>query len=429
MNDKQYARGRRVSAVAAVVASAALLAACGSTGKSGRSSSPDPSIRDFAGTYKIMSIDEVTQGSGVSQQAFPEMVQGVQAGVDSLNRAGGIVGPKGEHYSVKLITCDTQGTPNGANNCAQKAISDGVVAIVGGEDMYNSYLTTLAAHDIPNIAPLAVSGVLSDANSYPIYGGGTIELVGSLAALASLHKNSVAVVASSASTSAISSIIAPVLGAIPQLKASTVGVGTTAVDMSPYVQAALRADGTAAFVGGSQLTAFIQAFQQQAGGKGKALISSNEILTPDVIDHLGKYAEGVYVASAFLPSSDTAVPEVAAFVEAMRSIGKSASLDEISEDGYSGVQLFAQAVKGMSLSSVTGKAIKAKLDGMTDVRLGLSAPFSFKTPFTGPPNPKLSRLFNPSIVYERVESGKLVVVNKGANPFVNAYTAAPFTVR
>jgi ABC-type branched-subunit amino acid transport system substrate-binding protein len=293
--------------------------------------------------------------------------------------------------------------------------------------MYNSYLTTLAAHNIPNIAPLAVAGALADADSYPIYGGGTIELVGSMAALAGLHKNDVSIVVPSDDISAVASIVAPALKSITQLSSKTTGVAANAVDMSPYVQTAGRDDATAAFLGGSQLTSFIQAFQQQYGGKGKALISAAEEITPQVIKQLGKYADGLYVASAFLPPSDTAVPAVAAFDSAMQALGKSPLIDEVSQDGYSAVQLFAQAVKGISPSAVTGEAIKSKLNRMSNVDLGMSAPVSFQAPFTGPPNPKVARLFNPNIIYDRVEDGRLVIASKGSSPFVNAYTAAPFT--
>src|SRR5690349_18557209 len=58
--------------------------------------------------------------------ATPEVLDTVQAGVDGINRRGGINGSP-----VELSTCDNGNDPNKAAQCAQQAVREGAVAMIG----------------------------------------------------------------------------------------------------------------------------------------------------------------------------------------------------------------------------------------------------------------------------------------------------------
>ena len=79
--------------------------------------------------------------------ALPEMVTGAQAAVNRVNSEGGVKGHK-----LQLISCDDQGNPNNDANCGREAVSDGVVAVVGGLSVYDDqFIPPLQAANIPYI--------------------------------------------------------------------------------------------------------------------------------------------------------------------------------------------------------------------------------------------------------------------------------------
>jgi ABC-type branched-subunit amino acid transport system substrate-binding protein len=88
----------------------------------------------------------------------------VRSYFDLVNQHGGVNG-----YKLQLIDCDSKYDPSSAHQCAQKLISQGVLAIVGwlslsGEQGETPYLTN---QGVPIIGGLGVPAEYSSALSYP----------------------------------------------------------------------------------------------------------------------------------------------------------------------------------------------------------------------------------------------------------------------
>src|SRR6202008_1638311 len=81
-----------------------------------------------------------------------------------VNQAGGVNG-----YKFQLIDCDSKYDPSSAHQCAQKLISEGVLAIVGwlslsGEENQTTYLTQ---QGVPIIGGLGVPSEYQSPLSFP----------------------------------------------------------------------------------------------------------------------------------------------------------------------------------------------------------------------------------------------------------------------
>jgi ABC-type branched-subunit amino acid transport system substrate-binding protein len=88
----------------------------------------------------------------------------VRSYFDLVNQQGGVDG-----YKLQLIDCDSKYDPSAAHQCAQKLISQGVLAIVGwlslsGEQGETPYLTS---QGVPIIGGLGVPAEYSSSLSYP----------------------------------------------------------------------------------------------------------------------------------------------------------------------------------------------------------------------------------------------------------------------
>ena len=88
----------------------------------------------------------------------------VRSYFDLVNQQGGVNG-----YKLQLIDCDSKYDPSSAHQCAQKLISQGVLAIVGwlslsGEQGETPYLTS---QGVPIIGGLGVPSEYSSSLSYP----------------------------------------------------------------------------------------------------------------------------------------------------------------------------------------------------------------------------------------------------------------------
>lgn len=127
-------------ATAAAAALTLVLAGCGSSDSS--SSSGDEDIL----LYQIGPIE-----SQVSSLPFIE--SGAQAGVAEVNAAGGVAGRK-----LKLVTCNDKYDPNESLRCAQKAVQDKAVAVVGSLTGFGAQvLPVLEQAEIPSIGADAIT--------------------------------------------------------------------------------------------------------------------------------------------------------------------------------------------------------------------------------------------------------------------------------
>jgi branched-chain amino acid transport system substrate-binding protein len=179
-------RTHRPGRLAALAALGALLAglACsepiedadaGTSGGSGSTSADSPfEISDAPSAVEAMAGEDTTLGElpgspveatgepiriGMINQdtgavgAFPELTDAAEAAVSFVNtELGGIDG-----RPLELITCDTGFSPEGSTACAQRLVSQGVVAVTGGIDIWGTSISVLESNEVPYIGGIPVS--------------------------------------------------------------------------------------------------------------------------------------------------------------------------------------------------------------------------------------------------------------------------------
>jgi branched-chain amino acid transport system substrate-binding protein len=404
-------RYRCLLASASMVASVAALTACASSGATAGSTSSSSAASGSASPYKIMVMGPASSGAGVQTPPQPEVIVGAQAAARAINAAGGVDG-----HPIQLETCDSQGTKNGGVICATKAVQDKVLAVVGALDFYGDYINILKSAGIPNVGPLPIQNELTDPNSYPIEGGASVVPAAVVTYVAKQGDNSLAYVGnSSVYTSAIPLITKPVVARHTGFGMHLISIPATAVDVAPYVTEALRSKyvDLATFSPTATLS-FVKDYLA-AGGQARSIITSASTLTPALIKSLGAAADGIKITSLFVPATDPA-PAARQFSKDMHAVDPRAPKDEVAENSYLAVRLFAAAVKGQDVKS--GKDVAASLAKLTNVSLGLTPPVSFDKPVAGSPAP---RVFNDGVVIAQVTKG--VVVSSGGQ-FFSAYTGA-----
>jgi branched-chain amino acid transport system substrate-binding protein len=85
--------------------------------------------------------------------AFPELTLGTRAGVDFVNRElGGVDG-----RPIELITCDVEFSATGSQACGQQMVEEGVVAVIGGIDLFDDAVNVLEENGIPYVGGIPVS--------------------------------------------------------------------------------------------------------------------------------------------------------------------------------------------------------------------------------------------------------------------------------
>ncbi len=110
---------------------------------------PESPVEATGDPIRIGMINQDTGAVG----AFPELTEAAEAAVAFVNaELGGIEG-----RPLELITCDTGFSPEGSTSCAQRLVSEGVVAVTGGIDVWGTSISVLESNDVPYIGGIPVS--------------------------------------------------------------------------------------------------------------------------------------------------------------------------------------------------------------------------------------------------------------------------------
>jgi ABC-type branched-subunit amino acid transport system substrate-binding protein len=112
---------------------------------------------------------------GTAEGATTSIEQTAQAYEGWINANGGL-GPDGQ--PLEVIFCNDQDSPEGGRECANEAVEQGVVALVGGYSIQGSFeiLPVLEEAGIPWLGlGLLGGGVETSSMSYPVVGGSITE--------------------------------------------------------------------------------------------------------------------------------------------------------------------------------------------------------------------------------------------------------------
>ncbi len=389
------------------------LAACGSDDDSSDASSggatavgPEPT----GPPIKFMIISQLT----AANQADTTMsVAAAEAAAASINARGGVNGSP-----IRIEACDDKFNPNTATACARQAVTDDVVAVVGGiSGQGDATNPILEEANIPAVGNYAISpSDFSSEIAFPLMAGAPTAIAGAARALAQAGAEKVSIVYTDISQGAASTAFVEVglRGTGAELGAKVpVPLGST--DVAPLAAAAARdSDGIVIALQPSETIKFIQTARQA----GIDLPFATPSIDADLVEKLGAAAEGLTVASLYAPLTSD-VPGMKAFKADMEQFAPDAKLSDWSVGAWLAVQTVAKVIEEGQLSEIDGPSLLAELGTIKNLDMqGILPPYSTDKPAS---LPGLSRLFNQSIQFGKVEDGEIVPTDgKWVTPLIPA---------
>jgi branched-chain amino acid transport system substrate-binding protein len=401
-----------------------LLAACGGGG----SSSDSGSTGEASGTPTEAKTTAATGGGGsviqlatelpVTGQYYkaPEMAQGMEAALEAINAEGGVDG-----HELSLSVCDTKFTANGETDCARQIVGEKPAAVVAPFVVADSSGAAWPIFEKAGLPAIGQQGgtaaEMNSPNAFLLGSGFVGPFAGTVSAVeAAGGAKSVAIITDDPNPAGkpVEELIVGTLKAHGVTDVHGV-VGHTESDPTFATAAgeATQNDPEAIILNGSPNTAGTMIQALRASNYEGIIAIPSLLMPPATIEALGGAAEGVYVSSANAFVSDAKDPGVAKFTEEMAEYQPEATLDDASIEGWSGMQLFAEAAKGAK--QFEPKALMAAFEAVSKpIELGTSGPWSM----VGKTNqiPGFSRIVNPTVTVGVVEGGE--IVSKGGG-FVN----------
>ncbi|MFI1034750.1 ABC transporter substrate-binding protein [Streptomyces sp. NPDC020951] len=409
MNDS---RRRRTATASALAVTGALLAAgCG-----GEASDSSAQTSALKGTpVKVMVwTPENTQGS-----AQPGVRLTALAYEKWINANGGIKGGP-----LKVITCNDKNDPDEAEKCAQQAVAEKVVAVVGSYSLAGDrYMPILEKAGIPYIGGTGVSAAeFSNPLSFPVNGGTPVVFAAHGMQLVEEGCKKISGVRYDVAAAAIVSQfltlgVTSAGGAAPK----DLKVPITATDLAPQVATATKDSDCVSVILGTHSDLFVKSYVQSGAKTRLGSVVGN--LTPELAESTGGSAgplEGAAITGYYPPSSDAVWKD---FVEA----AKGQDID--TTNGANGTtwvafKVFTEAVK--QLPTITSKALVEELNTTSGIDTGgLTPPLTWKAS-TALPIKGLDRIHNTTATELTIRDGKIEWAKEGST-FVDvrkALTAA-----
>jgi ABC-type branched-subunit amino acid transport system substrate-binding protein len=201
-----------------------------------------------------------------------------------------------------------------------------------------------------------------------------------------------------------------------------VPVAPDATDLTPAIAAATAdgIDGVVAFLLGDAQGTLLQTAEQQ--GVTAKLVTASPFLTPALLDSLGDVTDGLLVVGTTVPiTKKTKGGKM--FIKDMKAFDKKLPQTDLAAQNWLGTWLIERVAS--TLPEITPAALLDAMGKLTDFDMGgLTPPLTTSKPFTSD-NPTfsslLSRMYNPTVVFETVKNGKIFLTKKKGDPFVNPF--------
>ena len=352
----------------------------------------------------------------VSSTAYPDLPWIAQAFADLINTQGGVNG-----RPLVVINCDEEGEPAGAARCAQEAVSQRVLAVVGSYSAYpREYLPVLERAGIPYLGGAAVGpDDLTSPIAFPITGGPSLLVLGAarLAAMQGCRRVSLVEQESPGSTlerSARAGLAAE--GAVLTARTSLTGMPGP---LTEQVDTATRDSGCVLLAAGDQGTQrFLAAFQQQGGRQQLYTLggAQNEALA-------AQFPE----LSARTFRTDALAPLVNGswrrYRDAVARLPRGEQIDvggTAQRRTWAAFEVFLQVARGLTRFDTA-----SMLNGLRSAAAVDTGGLVPALNFTGNrPLPGLERLFNSTVTYQRFEDGRFVELRPGFQDLGGALATA-----
>jgi branched-chain amino acid transport system substrate-binding protein len=254
--------------------------------------------------------------------SFPEIRQDAQAAVRYVNEELGGVGNR----PIQLVTCKTDGTPESSQACATELQAKRPVAVLGGIDLGAS--ASMPVFEKANIPYVGLTPALGDESSsttsFMLAGGLAADLLAEADYITgTLHATKVGVVHLDLPGLQEAAVLAAktILEKQGVADVKIVSEKADAADFVPAVKAATASNPDVLVVvfpaqGCTRILQAVQALRLRS-----RLFLPSACAASEVFDAAGAAANGVTFASALLPYTDTADPEVATYLDKRRRYG------------------------------------------------------------------------------------------------------------
>lgn len=391
---------RRFGQAAVLGVLSTVLFACGSTSNStGPASTSSPAHSPTGTPIKVMTISTVNTTYGNNPTAYT----GAQAAVDRVNSEGGVA-----NHPLVLVTCNDQGTPDGAGACAQQAVSDGVAAVIGSYSRGSGsrIIPVLEQAHIPDIANQVITPQDSTSEiAFPINGSAPSLYAGSALLIVQNGATKVSVVRADASSTANLEKFVKSALATKGISINDVTIPSGTVDFAPIVAASTEnTNGVVLMTDKNSTTQWLQA-AHSAGIDLQNTVKA--VANPAVVDiaTLKTLADGVYLADHY-PAENSGLKDVDQAYKDIRAQPAPNTPDTVSLNAYFGVIVFADAVKNNT--AFDGASVLAALRKVSNLTVGgRTLDFTKENPTTG-----LNRITNTQVFTFRVENEQIKPLSK-----------------
>jgi ABC-type branched-subunit amino acid transport system substrate-binding protein len=345
----------------------------------------------------------------------PEWPGAVQARVKTINAHGGING-----RPVQVLVCNTALDPNKATACARDAVAKGVVAEIGLNTSESAQVVPILEQaGIPLIGPVPVDlTTLASPVSFPIISGVPGAFFGMPALLAQQHATKVALIYPNIpGGSAAIQLYETSAQAHGLTSTGEIAVPLTATDLTPSVAAATKngTDGLVAFLVGQAQGTLLATIRQQ-GFQGP-VVTAASFLTPQLLESAGASLDGTLIVGSTRPPTSSS-PGVDMFLADMAAYDPSLPTTDGAENNWAATWLFERVAE--TLDDVTAANVLAAMGKLTNMDMGgIVPPLTTTSSFQGLPG--ITRLFNPTVTYQVIKNGKLVLIDDAADPFTNPF--------
>jgi branched-chain amino acid transport system substrate-binding protein len=332
-----------------------------------------------------------------------------------INDHGGING-----HPLQVIVCDEKGSPTAGAACAREAVQDKVVAVVGSSsysgDAIDPILQRAGIAILGNCCPNTPSD-LTNPDSFPVGNGVTFGPSLVARAVQDGHKKISFVVQDGAQPFA--QIAQKALETLGQRVHSMVVIPAAIQDYSTQVAQATRGgtDAIIFFASEGPIMAFMGPLAQS--GSHPQLYGPSGALTPAISKDYGSLTNGAVLSDSY---ADLSSPAFSSFRAAIADTSYGApSLDY---NGFAGLgtwaaySAFTQIAKKVPGTLDASSFLKACNEASTVSTGGMTPVLDFTKPWTNGP-PGLTRLFNRSAMFDKMESGKLVPLTTTFTDYTN----------
>ncbi|RYE42657.1 MAG: ABC transporter substrate-binding protein [Hyphomicrobiales bacterium] len=400
---------KRLGLTAVLAVTALLTGACGSgeATSSGGNSLLDEAAAKLTGEPIV--IADISELSGVPGFAPSAMPNGAKAAAAYINDNGGIGG-----RPIKITSCDSKFDPGASAACAQQAVAQKSLAVIGIDDFSSTGGDALfEKNNIITMNSPNQPTLIQSPNSFAIGPGGVGEFYGLghyLGTTAKLKNISLLMQDQPVGRTYAQQLEKAAKEAGVET-VNTVFFNPQITDFSASVAKVTSTDPEAVFtlVNGSQIPQVWGQLQQQ-GIKPEQIYIHSVAMDAEVFDAAGPAAVGANVISEFTNPDDLNDPDVKIFREAMDKYGfGDIARSALAEWGFANVMFLADAAKTIGADKVNAATLKEYLTTTLAPGSTTTIPTFLGSPAAAAP-PEFPGIHRPGISILRWDGTKFVTV-------------------